>query len=235
MRKPLLPLLIFLPLVQGCWNMNCVDAPGPVVTRDLSVAPFNGVITEGSIDVEILQGPVQQVKAEGPAAALDLLDTDVKSGVWHVRTTECFMSDVDLVVRITMPTLERVGVEGSGDVNCSGAFAGERFEVTVQGSGDITVPVSARTLKVDIQGSGDVVLSGTAGEAELIIAGSGNVEGLELSTGSADVEIMGSGDVALTAVDMLDARIMGSGNVRYRGTPKVSSTITGSGAVTPAP
>jgi hypothetical protein len=235
MRTSLLPLLLALPLVQGCWNMNCVDAPGPVVTRDLAVEPFTGVITEGAIDVEIVQGPVQQVKAEGPAAALDLLSTQVKAGMWHVRTTSCFKSDVDLVVRITVLALDHVGVEGSGDVHCTGAFAGERLEVTVDGSGDITAPVSARTLKVSIQGSGDVSLSGTAGEADLGIAGSGNVEGLDLSAGRADVEIKGSGDVSITAVDVLNARILGSGNVRYRGTPKVSSTITGSGAVTPAP
>lgn len=235
MRTHLLPLLLILPLVQGCRTITCVDAPGPVVMRDLTVEPFTGVISEGAIDVEITQGPVQQVKAEGPAAALDLLSTQVKAGVWHVRTTECFTSDVDLIVRITMPVLERVGVEGSGDVHCTGAFAGERMEVTVDGSGDITAPVSARTLKVSIQGSGDVTLSGTVGEADLGIAGSGNVEGLDLSAGRADVEIKGSGDVSLTAVDALNARILGSGNVRYRGTPKVSSTITGSGAVTPAP
>ena len=235
MRTHHLALLMSLPLMQGCWTLNCVDAPGPVVMRDLTVEPFTGVITEGAIDVEIVQGPVQQVKAEGPAAALDLLSTQVKAGVWHVRTTSCFKSDVDLVVRITVPTLERIGVEGSGDLYCTGAFASEWLEVTVDGSGDITTPVSARTLKVSIRGSGDVALSGTAGEADLHIAGSGNVEGLELSAGRADVEIMGSGDVALTAVDLLNARIMGSGNVRYRGTPKVSSTITGSGAVTPAP
>ncbi|HMQ77556.1 MAG TPA: head GIN domain-containing protein [Flavobacteriales bacterium] len=235
MRTSLLPLLLALPLVQGCWNMNCVDAPGPVVTRDLAVEPFTGVISEGAIDVEITQGPVQQVKAEGPATALDLLSTQVKAGVWHVRTTECFTSDVDLIVRITVPVLERVGVEGSGDVHCTGAFAGERMEVTIAGSGDITVPVSTRALKVGIQGSGDVSVEGTAGEAELRIAGSGSVEGLGLSAGRADVEIKGSGDVSLTAVDALNARILGSGNVRYRGTPKVSSTITGSGAVTPAP
>ncbi len=226
---------MILPLLQGCWHLDCTDAPGPSVARDLALEVFKGVITEGSIDVDIAQGPVQQVRVEGPAAALDLLNTEVKDGVWHVRTRKCFNSDVDLVVHITVPVLERVGVAGSGDVRCMGSFASERLEVSVAGSGDITAPVSTPRLEVSILGSGDVHLSGTAGEARMNITGSGGINGLELSAGRAEVEITGSGDATLTVVETLDANILGSGSVHYRGTPKVASNISGSGAVAPVP
>ncbi|MBV6405333.1 MAG: DUF2807 domain-containing protein [Flavobacteriales bacterium] len=235
MRHLTIPLLLFLPLLHGCRNLDCVEAPGPAVSRELTLEAIKGVITEGSIDVEVVQGPVQQVRAEGPAAAMDLLNTRVKDGIWHVRTDRCFDGDVDLVVHITLPALERVGVAGSGDVRATGNFAGDRLEVTVAGSGDITMPLSARELEVSILGSGDVNLSGTAGQARVRITGSGAVNGLELSAGRAKVEIMGSGDAGLTVVDALEAEILGSGGVNYRGTPKVSTSISGSGAVVPVP
>ncbi|MBK8341162.1 MAG: DUF2807 domain-containing protein [Flavobacteriales bacterium] len=222
-------------LLTACFRMDCVEGKGPAVTRELSVAPISGVVTEGSINVEITQGSVQHVEAEGPGAVLDLISTTVNGGVWKVTTDGCFDSDVDVVVRITLPSLGEVGVAGSGDVRSVAPFSGEKLRITVQGSGDVDLPLSYQDVDVDIQGSGDVALRGTASALHVSIAGSGSVEALELSTTRSEVEIMGSGNVSVTAIGELDADIMGSGSVRYRGTPQVSSEIHGSGSVIPAP
>lgn len=222
-------------VLTSCFRMDCVDGKGPAVKRELSLAPITGVVTEGSIDVELTQGSVQRVEAEGPAAVLDLIGTSVSGGVWKVTTEGCFDSDVDVVVRITLPSLGEVGVAGSGDVRSTTPFAGEKLRITIQGSGDMELPLSYQEVDVDIQGSGDVALKGTASALNVSIAGSGGVEALELSTTRSEVEIMGSGSVSVTAIGELHAEIMGSGNVRYRGTPQVSSKIHGSGSVTPAP
>lgn len=222
-------------LFTSCFRMDCVEGTGPAISREIHLAPITGVVTEGSINVELVQGGVQHVEAEGPVAVLDLIKTEVKGGVWKVATKDCFSSDVDVLVRITLPTLGEVGVEGSGDVRSTTPFAGERLRITVQGSGDVDLPLSYQEVDVDIQGSGDVALKGTASALNVSIAGSGGVEALELSTTRSEVEIMGSGSVSVTAIGDLHAEIMGSGSVRYRGTPQVSSEIHGSGSVTPAP
>jgi uncharacterized protein YaiE (UPF0345 family) len=79
-----------------------------------------------------------------------------------------------------------------------------------------------------------VDLTGTAAYFDGQVQGSGNIEALGLSAGKASVVIQGSGDIAITAIEDLNATVEGSGNVRYRGKPQVTSRILGSGTVVPA-
>jgi len=52
-------------------------------------------------------------------------------------------------------------------------------------------------------GSGNIDVSGEAGNAHFSISGSGNVNGFNLATGEADVNILGSGDLELTVENYL--------------------------------
>ena len=52
------------------------------------------------------------------------------------------------------------------------------------------------------------------------------------STASHNVELDGSGDVTVWAVDALDVSISASGNVEYYGDLSVTNNITGSGNLT---
>ena len=58
-----------------------------------------------------------------------------------------------------------------------------------------------------------------------------SLHGFGLETQSAIVEIRGSGDAEIHAVNSLDVKISGSGNVTYRGNPGLNVKISGSGKV----
>ena len=57
------------------------------------------------------------------------------------------------------------------------------------------------------------------------------VDAAELEGARVEVDIMGSGDVAVWANEHLTAEIMGSGDISYRGSPTVEQQERGSGEV----
>jgi hypothetical protein len=50
---------------------------GPIVTREFDLASFSSVADQTVIDVEIVQGDVQKVEAEGHENIMDQLDLTV--------------------------------------------------------------------------------------------------------------------------------------------------------------
>lgn len=105
--------------------------------------------------------------------------------------------------------------------------------VGLTGSGDIAAHgVQADHLRVILAGSGTIRADGTTHEAEIDVAGSGTVALDQLAAERASVSVSGSGDVSVAASKALDVSISGSGDVTYRGDPELRKRITGSGSVT---
>lgn len=227
---------VLLPAVviglSGCMGMgDCVQGTSAPVQREITLAAFTGVVSEGAVDVTLTRGDVQHVVATGPAELLDLIETEVSKGVWHIDLKKCYTTHQSFHIDITVPAIEQAAVEGSGSITSTSTFDGDRLGLSIAGSGNITMQVNMKHAEVDIAGSGSVTLSGTSGELETSIAGSGDLHAVGLSAAIATASIAGSGTVEVTAVEKLNADITGSGDVRYKGRPEVKSNIVGSGSV----
>jgi hypothetical protein len=231
--KSLLPLFL-LALLPACHMTDCVTANGEPVERTLEVDDFTGIVSEGSIDVIVTRGNEQRVVARGPAEIVGMLNTEVKKGVWHIGTKDCYNSRKPVTVEITMPDLTEAGVAGSGSITGKSLFEPQSIDLSIAGSGNIRLELNSPDVESDIAGSGTISLKGTTAAFSAEIAGSGSIHAFDLSAAKADVDIAGSGDVEVTVIEALDADIAGSGDVRYKGRPKVSSDIAGSGSVSGA-
>ena len=228
----LLPLLLLL-LPACMMSLRCVDGTGPVVERELDVDGFTGLVVEGSLSVQVSQGDVFEVKAEGQENLIGLLDTRVKDGTWTVRTTECFNTNKPFVVHVVMPALEHAEVNGSGDLTGKGTFSGELIDVAVHGSGDVKLDLRAATVNAEVTGSGDVVLSGSSEALNARVVGSGDVDARELEARDARAEVTGSGDITVKATRELTAVVSGSGDIKYMGGASVNKEVIGSGDIEP--
>lgn len=103
-----------------------------------------------------------------------------------------------------------ISLGGSGDISM-GAIAGP-LEIAIGGSGDFDA-LSAASAEVRIGGSGDVRVGPVAGDADIAIGGSGNVD-LASVGGAIAVAVQGSGDVFAGKVGKgADLSIAGSGDI----------------------
>ncbi len=185
---------------------------GTLLSQTRELPAFSSIEVDGSSDVEVQIGAAQQVAVTGDDNLLDMIDLTVRDGRLTVSSHGSYRSRRDLKVAITLPALDAVTIEGSGDVVLHG-FAGSALKLRIAGSGDIHADGAVDTLALRIAGSGDADLSA-------------------LKAKTAAVEINGSGDASVFASESLSAATNGSGDIRYSGDPKqLATAVHGSGDI----
>jgi hypothetical protein len=230
-------ILIVSSLLTGCIIVNdddgpdyCVRGNNNEVIREYSLQRIDGFQTFITGEIYVTQGNEQIIEVEGPANVLDLLEFDVRNGIWEIDTRECF-DNADLRFYLTLEDVEYMGISGSADIISTNTLITNDLELDIFGSGDIDIEVSSDDIQVDVVGSGDVFLYGSGDDLTVNIEGSGDFGTFDFTCNRADINISGSGDVEVTVLDHLDVLISGSGDVAFRGFPSVDQHITGTGRI----
>lgn len=229
--------LIFglLVLVSACSvdvGIGGVRGNGDVETESREIAPFSAVVLEGSGSVTIEMADFEGLTVEAESNLLPILTSEVINGELVLSASESISPTTEINYRISGPLLEGVVVKGSGNIRVLGASS-DNFVATALGSGSISVEnLSTGSTEVSIEGSGGVTLAGFSSTLNLSVAGSGSYFGEDLVSETCVVEIAGSGSAVVSVTERLDATVSGSGSVTYFGSPIVETDITGSGSVT---
>lgn len=214
MKKALFLGLIFSVVLVSC-KKDKIKGEGEIITEERNVNNFYSVEASGSSEVYITQGSVFEVKVKGYENIVPYLETKVENGILYIRfKSNSNIGNDNSEVYITMPALQAITTNGSGNIIAKGNFLGmEYFNATTRGSGNISVE------------------KGKSMNYKIVIAGSGDVKSFGLETQQAIVDISGSGDAELTVSKILNANLKGSGNVYYKGGARVEKKISGSGDV----
>ena len=205
------------------------------VSEARSVAAFQAIAVQGSIDLSVRQGE-QSVQVHARSDVLPLVETVVQgsgeSATLQIRVRRSHaLAPGRIGVEVVVPRLTAVSGAGSGTVRIE-SFSTPSLAVKLAGSGDGTVTgLNAGELKVSLAGSADFQGDGQAGRLDLGIAGSSDARLGGLRADDVVVRISGSGDATLNAQRTLAVRIAGSGDVVYSGDAAVTTSIAGSGSV----
>lgn len=205
------------------------------------------------------QGSPQKVELVGAADVLKEIEVDVSGDKLIIGKENRWMdwgwsSKIDLTVYITVPTIEAVGVAGSGDLFCEDKINVNNLDLSVSGSGSMRLAFNASgDVEADVSGSGDMDLKGSCNNFDSDVSGSGKVyvsasikERADLGVaGSGKIQMQGnvrdvkasiSGSGRINAGELLaekcDVRISGSGDMEINVKEELEATISGSGSVT---
>lgn len=207
MKKSYLALLAVMVLASGCVIID----PGHdwSAAERVDIEPFSTLtLTGGFGDVE-----VWVCDCEAAVYSPDGVGVNVSSG-GHLGLDSgdpiVWGSGGDL--RLRTPSLERVMLNGSGDVRVHGVFARE-FSATNTGSGSIEVDGDARSV-------------------DLHLTGSGSIRADDLQAKLASATNLGSGDIELCAFRRVTATVAGSGDIEIScGPDEIDGVATGSGEI----
>ncbi|MEQ8908430.1 MAG: head GIN domain-containing protein [Vicingaceae bacterium] len=238
MNLKMISLSTLLPLfLSSClfWG-NCEEGKGPVVEKTIEVKNFEELELSGSHTVYLSQGNTQSVKIKAQENLIELLNTQVEGGEWDIHFKKCVKSKEKIEFYVTVPNLNEIAIEGSGEIIGKTPFESDKMELEISGSGEIHVElVNVKELDSEINGSGDLKLSGTTKNHEIEINGSGDVDAYDLQTDNTKVEINGSGDVKINVSYELNVEVNGSGDVYYKGDVKnIHTEVNGSGEINQA-
>ncbi|HWR11109.1 MAG TPA: head GIN domain-containing protein [Rectinemataceae bacterium] len=229
--------LLFLALLSS----SCVIAIAPgdyvgngkVVTTALPVSGYSVVKNMTSGQVRLRMGPSRSASVRIDENLVEYLDihTDNDALIIALRPGKSLYRYTEFTVDVTLPSLNEIGVYGSGNISVLNRFSGRSIVMTDQGSGVISGDFEYDHITASILGSGNIKLSGSSDRLDIKIYGSGSVQAPGFTAGEAVVAVNGSGSCTLRVLDSLDARIFGSGSVYYYGYPSISITDFGSGDV----
>jgi len=191
---------------------GAVRGSGHLVTQSRELGEFRRISNDGSVDLDVSIGPEQSVSVVADDNVAPQVETEVRDGELFISEHGSYWGLHSLKVKIVVPELEALNLEGSGDAEITGV-TGPSLELSTHGSGDITASGRVEKLNISGYGSGDSYLA-------------------KLDADDAIVRLRGSGDAHVHANRTLDVEIFGSGDVHYAGSPRVNSTVKGSGDVT---
>lgn len=210
------------------------------VSSDLS--GFTKVQLNTSSDIKITIGSGYSIEMVGDQERIDNTILEIKGDalrIKHKKGRFNYDRDQDMIVYITMPDIEGMQINGSGDgeiegvdnaelalnINGSGDLVvsgkTEKLDIGINGSGDIRMDeVDGKDVEISINGSGDVSLGGGSCQSlEIDIRGSGDVEAKDMQCVDVDIDVSGSGDSYVYASNSLTFDSHGSGEVDVYGNP----------------
>ena len=199
--------------ITSC-SKESIRGGGRTITETRTVAAFNAVLQQGSVNVNVMQGTPQKVEVTGYENLLPIYETTVQNGTLVLKFGDDFYNvrNSNIEVNITIPALVSAAVNGSGDYRIKD-FNGNELKAEINGSSNIYTQNCIYNI------------------THLRINGSGHIRAAEIQSKESNVEINGSGKIDIMCSQKLRAIIHGSGEVNYLGNPAVTAEISGSGKV----
>lgn len=193
-------------LLAACGDRNFDK--GPTRTESRAVDTFDAVDMNGDGKLQIDVGSPASVTVEGRESVVAALKTEVRGGTLYISSKRkdwmFFGGPQRLTLRITVPRLASLKLDGGNDVRLSGFNGGES--------------------NIKVQGAAHVEAEGTLEELTVYMAGAGHVDFSRLVADNAKVTVDGIGSVFVNSTESLNATMNGVGAILYTGNPHVVNT-----------
>lgn len=214
MKKVIAILLGFVVVISfSACKKDRLTANGNIISETRNLGQFTGISSSGATPVEVKYGTEFNVVVKGSSNIVPHYTTRIVNNVLHIGFEGVNVRRDDVEVILTMPTLNRIDLSGSTEVEIEGNF-----------------PVIAN-LNVSMSGSGKVEADNALqiDNVKVDISGSGTVDFEDVTSKTADADISGSGSLRIQVQNRIKAKISGSGKVYYKGNPVIQQDISGSG------
>jgi len=211
--------------------INCIEPQGDITTEKTKLDNFTKIEVSIPANIKIVTGDSAQISISSYESYLSAISTKVIRGKLKLKGDICNASNDEVNIVITLPELSGIDIAGSASAYSETPVRTDELTIEISGSGSISLNVFANNIDCDINGSGNININGTCQRLRVDIAGSGEFKGLGLNSYKAVVDIAGSGNASIVALNKLDASVAGSGVISYSGEPKLKIDISGSGKI----
>ena len=242
-RRSLLSMLVFIAILfSGCNSEDapeCLQAPGRIVQKEVSLATFSKVVVYGKVKVFISQGTEQKVIVEAGENLIGQISAEVEEGQLSLRdlnTCDFFRTTYVPVVHVTVPNLtyiENAGnqmIEGIGELNFPQITLKSNNYVKnpeVYTNGDFRFNLVSQNIHVSGDDFSNFYLTGSTGYmVAQFWAGDGRLEARELVADSIRIFHRGTNKMILNPQLSLKGEIRSTGDVISVNRPPVVEVLS---------
>ncbi len=195
---------------------------GKVVTKTLQLEDFTRIDLQGNADIKLTQGDETKVEAYGNEKAISGNDIYVKDGTLTIALKETAdKRQPSIKIIITTPTLERIDVAGTGDIELKDTLAlSNDLCIDISGAGDVEINrLKCQNFSLRISGAGDISAEKIKckGNADVLISGAGDMN-VDMKAKDISVLISGAGEAKLDVkCQNLNVKASGTSDVELKG------------------
>ncbi len=229
MRKLILSLFI-VALLGSCMYEK---GSGVIVTKTKDVAAFTGIKVSGGFEVEIKNGPSENVVLEADDNLVKYVDIKVEGDDLKIKLEHVNVSDAHLKVLITAPRVNRINASAGSEVRSKDELKSEGTITAKASSGsNIKATFNAPEIKADASSGGELTLSGRTKDFHASCSSGSTIVAADLLSENTHASASSGGNVRVYASVSLDASASSGGNISYRGAaPSVKKSESSGGVV----
>lgn len=216
----------------GGWGSSKkVKGNGEVTKQDRSVRNFDGIEVCCGLTVEARQGSTVSVEVEAESNLQEYIITEVRGGRLSVRFANKvnIKSNKNIVVYVTVPTLNYVAVSSGSGFHSVTGFSGEEIELDASSGADLVMEFTGERVRASASSGASIKLSGKGDRIRADASSAGNVRAGDFEASRARAGASSGGGVTVHANEELVADASSGGGVRYRGTPNTIDSDKSSG------
>ncbi len=203
---------------------------GNGLLKNQSEAGFTNIALKTYANVIITQGDKTEAIIKTDDNTYTNIRLEVVNDKLIISASDKKMLPNHPTVYVTLKTLNKVELTGSGNVSFANQLKSNSLEFRLTGSGNLKANFDAKAIKIVNSGSGHLEMAGKTGSSNITISGSGNVNGQDLKASKSKIKISGSGTSIVDVEEELEVDITGSGNVYFISYPeRVLAVSYGSG------
>lgn len=201
--------------LAGCGSRE--PDSGLVITQARDLGAFESINMKGAAGLQITVGAAQSVIVEAhEEETIARVKTEVRGGALHIRSDLQDWRIADgrpgVFLRIVVPELRSLRLEGGADVRLAGFDGGELY--------------------VSAEGAALIKARGRLDKLTVHMAGAGRADLTDLIANTAQVTVDGVGSVHVHSKESLDATMNGVGAILYAGDPRrINTRMNGLGVI----
>ena len=228
----LLIIICFVFIITSC-SGDCSKCRGSRTGSFIPLEKVEAIKVNFQGNLYLYQDSTQKASVIGPEIAIRNINTHIENGVWEVSYPKCLTCEDQIEVRIGVPNLKSIELNGTGDIIAEEKIAQSNLSIVNNGPGKIIFKdLQLDSLHAVVNGNGSIELFGAgARSSNITINGLGDINMNQFPSLNLIAEIVGQGNLFGTIINNLHAHIVGNGNIYYKGTPVITEDIIGNGKV----
>lgn len=197
------------------------------------------IVMSGPIDLVLQKASTPSMLIKGDASMLSRVTSKIEGNTLFLGTRGLIITTRQpLIVELSLPNLEKLQMQGSGDSSVKG-FSGINLNMETRGSGDLRfegeyqqikaisagsgdlklVVLNNDKLEIALQGSGDAFVKGQSKILNAKLSGSGDLDAASLKAGEVTIDSTGSANSRVFAIKEIKVHASGSGDISILGNP----------------
>ncbi len=229
----LILLALTFPLASCDFVVGGIQGNGNVVVEErVFKEDIKVVKASNGLEVELTEGMTQAAVIEADENLHDIIETEMRNGVLHIKTTKNIGRATSKKVTVIYTNLD--GVEASSGSNVTGMSTVVSNDLYLKASSgaNLEMNVLAKELTAQSSSGSDIKIKGQARNFGARSSSGSSINAKELKALYVNAKASSGADITLNIEKSLEAKASSGGDIKYYGEPTtVQKNNSSSGSV----